>query len=104
MSISLLWDFRSCSLGIMPGASGEHGPTPAGLRLGRDHCGDQRRSSLYKTPFFDEFLCSGRNPHPGQLGEGGGGDCREAHAISLSQFNRQPGVILAKFCEQQLDL
>lgn len=80
---------------------------PAGLRLGRDHYGDQRRSSLYKTPFFffffHEFFCSGRNPHPGQLGEGRGVTAGKPMQF-LSRFNRQPGVILAKFCEQQLDL
>lgn len=31
---------------------------PAGLRLGRDHYGDQRRSSLYKTLFFFFFFMS----------------------------------------------
>lgn len=53
--------------------------------------------------FFHEFFCSGRNPHPGQLGEGRGVTAGKPVQF-LSRFNRQPGVILAKFCEQQLDL
>lgn len=77
---------------------------PAGLRLGRDHYGNQRRNSLYKTLlFFHEFFCSGRNPHPGQLGKGRGVTAGKPMQF-LSQFNSQPGVILTKFCEQQLDL